>query len=136
MHMRDLDPGDTYLTNWRAVNPIGAESFETDIGLLDPFFYSDEVAQERGLKGRVVTGIYTLGLLMGLLSQSGLKRGGLYIETNNMKFSIPVFANYRIRAEFERLHRIRTSKGCREIITYKLVVRNQHNQFVVEGEKN
>jgi len=136
MHMRDLEPGDTYITNWRAVNSIGAESFETDIGLLDPFFFSDEVARGRGLKGRVVTGIYTFGLMMGLLGQSGLIRGGMFIGTNHMKFTFPVFPGDRIKAEVQKLQTKKTSKGDREIITYHWVVKNQDDRVVAEGENN
>ena len=135
MHLKDLEPGDIRTSpSWRVVNPIGAESFETDIGLVDPFFFSDEVARERGLKGRVVTGIYTFDLMMGLLSQSGLIRGGMYIGTNDMRPTFPVFPGDRVRAEVERIDTRKTSKGDRQIITYGWVVNNQDDKVVAQGE--
>ena len=132
--IQTLEVGDTFTTVSRVVSQVDAEFFENAVGLTHPLFLSDEYAQSQGFKGRLVTGVFTFGLLMGLLYQAGLIRRGVFLGIEKARFPNPVRAGDSLGAEVEILNKRSTSKGGRVIVTYKWTLKNQNGEVAAEGE--
>ncbi len=103
-------------------------------GMRDDVFLSDEIAKSSGFKGRIVPAALLLGVAFGLLDETGLGVGGIFLGTNNLKINAPVSPYDRLRVEAELLNRKVTSKGDRVIVTYSVLIKNQDDVVVAQTE--
>ena len=131
--IQSLEVGDRFITNQRVVSQGNSESWTSMFGLTHPLFLNDEYARKMGFNNRLVSGIFTFTLMMGLLYQSGIIRDGIYLGTENSEYPVPVYPGDMLKAEIEILGKRTTSKGDRVIVKFKWLVRNQSEEVVAKG---
>jgi len=126
--------GYKYTTGTRFITATELDTFCDISGMRADMFLSDEAARAFGARGRFVPGAFLLGIVFGLLGETGLVSSGIFLGTNNTKFNIPVCPYDRLRLEGELLNRRVTSKGDRVIVTYSWFMKNQDEEVVAQGE--
>ncbi len=127
------DVGDKFISkSSKTVTEADLDMFCDITGMREDILSRDEVAQDIGLKARVVPGVMTFAVLMGLLGE--VDHDALHVGTNNVKLLAPVYPNDKLGAECQVLTKRDTSKGDRIIVTYSWTVKNQDDVTVAQGE--
>lgn len=127
------DVGDKFISkSSKTVTEADLDMFCDITGMREDILSRDEVAQDIGLKTRVVPGVMTFAVLMGLLGE--VDHDALHVGTNNVKLLAPVYPNDKLGAECQVLTKRDTSKGDRIIVTYSWTVKNQDDVTVAQGE--
>ena len=93
----------------------------------------DEAARELGFPSLVAHGILVLGLADGLKFNSPVQFDAIASLGWDMRFSGPVFAGDRIRAEITVKQKRVTSRPDRGIVALEFVVKNQRGEVVQRG---
>mgnify|MGYP001132004977 CR=1 FL=1 len=133
-HWGYKEVGYKFTTGTRFITATELDTFCDISGMRAEMFLSDEAAKAYGARGRFVPGVFLLGVLLGLLRETGLITGGLFLGTNNTRFDVPVCPYDKLRAEGELLNRRLTSKGDRVLVTYSWFMKNQDDVVVAQGE--
>ena len=100
-----------------------------------PLFTSDEVAQAKGWKQRLVPGVMTMSLSVGLMEQAGLLDDVIaFMGADRLKYLAPVYIGDTLRVEIDFLEKKPLKDGSRHAIIYKFKTYNQHNKAVLEAQ--
>ncbi|MBA7684802.1 hypothetical protein ES703_93215 [subsurface metagenome] len=133
-HWGYKEVGYKYTTGTRFITATEVDIFCDISGMRADVFISDEVAKASGARGRVVPGPLLMGIVFGLLGETGLTSSGMLLGVNNTKFNVLVYPYDEVRLEGEILNKKVTSKGDRVIVTYSWSMRNQDDVVVAQGE--
>ncbi len=133
-HWGCKEVGYKYTTGTRFITATELDMFCDISGMRAEMFLSDDAAKAFGARGRFVPGAFLLGIVFGLLGETGLVDSGVFLGTNNTRFNIPVCPYDKLRLEGELLSRRATSKGDRVIVTYSWLMKNQDDEAVAQGE--
>lgn len=102
-----------------------------------PLHWDDEFARRAGFTGRLVNGIFTLGLIVGLtvpeLTEGTIVANLGYLNVQHPK---PVYVGDTITVESEVLGmRPSESKKDRGIVHLRHIGKNQHGETVIDAER-
>jgi len=131
----DFNVGDMYTTRKRVVTGTDVDLFATLTGAVNPLFLSDEFAQHLGFGKRLVPGILTLALSVGLEYQQGLFDNLLaLLGINNVRFLNVVLPGDILKTQVEVLSKKEARKPDRGVVTLKSTCKNQKEDSVLEME--
>jgi acyl dehydratase len=102
-----------------------------------PLHLDEEFARQAGFEGRIVNGILTLGLVIGI-TVPDLTEGTIVanIGYQNIQHPTPVYHGDTISVESEVLEkRASESKSDRGIVRLRHLGRNQKGEVVIEVER-
>lgn len=102
-----------------------------------PLHLDEEFAKEAGFRGRLVNGIFTMGLVVGI-TVPDLTEGTIVANLGylNVQHPKPVYAGDTITVETEVLgKRLSESKNDRGIVHLHHIGRNQNNETVINVER-
>lgn len=127
-------PGDRFKTGEKLVSEQQELEFCEITGNNLPIFLSDEAAQAKGWKKRLVPGVFTLSCTIGLMEQAGLLDDVIaFMAVDKLRYLAPVYIGDTIRVEAELMEKKSVKDGARNIITYKFTTYNQNDKPVLEA---
>jgi acyl dehydratase len=137
-HFEDLEVGQHILhTRARTVTEADNVLFSGLTMNTQPLHMDEEFAKQSQFGKRIVNGIFTFGLVIGM-TVADLTEGTIVANLGYEKINhpAPVFAGDTISVETEVLEKKPSnSKPDRGVVRLKHIGRNQHGEIVVEVER-
>ena len=100
-----------------------------------PMFLSDEAAKAKGWDTRLVPGVLTFSISIGLMESSGILDDVLaFLGTDELRFVAPVYIGDTIHVEVELQEKKLTRAGDRGTVHYQWRTVNQHGKDVARGK--
>jgi len=131
-YWQDLAVGRKFMTYRRTVTEADLVGFINCTGMLEVIFIDAEFSASQGaMKGRIVPGALTYGLIEGMLFQTMMQGTGLAMLESSMKAIAPVFVGDSIRAIVEVTGIKPTSRHERAVLSSQVCVHNQHDDVVL-----
>ncbi|MBE0618660.1 MAG: MaoC family dehydratase N-terminal domain-containing protein [Proteobacteria bacterium] len=130
-------PGEAFITGSKTINEEEAAAFCRITANTLPVFLSDEAAQAKGWPRRLVPGVMTMSLSIGLMEEAGfLDDVVAFMGADRLRYLAPVFIGDTLHVEVEFIEKQPTKNGKRNIITYKFKTLNQDGTTVLEAQNN
>ncbi len=131
-YWQDLAVGQTFKTYRRTVTEADLVGFINCTGMLEVIFIDAEFSASRGaVKGRIVPGALTFGLIEGMLFQTMMQGTGLAMLEVSIKAIAPVLVGDAIHGVVEVTGIKPTSKGGRAVLRSHITVANQRDEPVL-----
>ena len=130
----DLEVGATYRTGGLTVTEAHVVGFAGLSGDLFDVHMDDDFARAAGFPGRIAHGLLGLALADGLKTRSTVRLRGIATLTWNWSFRAPLLIGDRIHVTIEVVAKRATKRDDRGIVTLRMVIWNNREQVVQEGE--
>ena len=130
----DIGVGDDFATSAVTVTDAHIVAFAGLAGDLFDVHMDETFAREKGFEGRIAHGLLILSLVDGLKTRCTTRLMSIAALGWNWSFRTPVYPGDRIRTRFELRAKRLTRSGDRGILTLGVVVTNQSDIVVQEGE--
>ena len=98
-------------------------------GDFNPLHIDDEYAKKTVFKERIAHGILTAGFISSVLAMKLPGPDTIYLS-QNLQFKAPVKIGDTVNAEVEVLEK----RDAKNIIRLRTLVKNQHDEIVIDGE--
>ncbi len=133
-HYEDLEPGQTFGSDFRTITEADHVNFTTSFGFFEPLFMDRlYLKSQTPYKGRVVPGALTFSMAEGLTILTGILTGtGLAFLGVELKALKPVYIGDTLSVEIEVADKRKTTKPGRGIVTFDHRVKNQTDIIVME----
>lgn len=97
-------------------------------------FLSDEAAQKKGWEKRIVPGVMTFSIAIGLMESSGVLDDVVaFLGTDNLRFVKPAYIGDSLRVMVELKDKKFSKGGSRGTVHYEWRLVNQNDEDVVRG---
>jgi acyl dehydratase len=97
-------------------------------------FLSDEAAQKKGWEKRIVPGVMTFSIAIGLMESSGILDDVVaFLGTDNLRFVKPAYIGDSLRVMVELKDKKLSKGGSRGTVHYEWRLVNQNDEDVVRG---
>jgi acyl dehydratase len=127
-------PGASFTTGAKVITQGEEELFCAITENKLAMFLSDAAAQEKGWDKRLVPGVLTFSVAIGLMESSGLLDDVVaFLGTDDLRFVKPAFIGDTIHVEVELKEKKLSKGGSRGTVHYEWRARNQHDEDVVRG---
>ena len=134
MYFEEFKDGDRFTTRTRVITGTDVDLFAVLTGLTHPLVLADECAREMGYKGRIVPGLLTLSLVMGLVYSTGIHdHARALLGVDKLRFLSPLNPGDSITCQIEVLNKKETGNDS-GIIAFKWSGENQDKNPVLEAE--
>lgn len=134
MTLSHSQPGASFKTGTKVITQGEEELFCAITENKLPMFLSDTAAQENGWQRRVVPGVLTFSIAIGLMESSGILDDVVaFLGTDDLRFVSPAFIGDRIHVEVELKEKKLSRSGSRGTVHYAWRAVNQNGQDVVRG---
>ena len=134
MYFEEFNDGDRFTTRTRIVTGTDVDLFAVLTGLTHPVVLADECARKMGFKGRVVPGLLTLSLVMGLAYATGIHdHARAIVAVDKLRFLSPLSPGNSITCQVEVLNKKETGNDS-GIVAFKWTGENQDKNPVLEAE--
>ena len=131
-YWQDLAVGQKFRTYRRTVTEADLVGFINCTGMLEVIFIDAEFSASRGaVKGRIVPGALTFGLIEGMLFQTMMQGTGLAMLEVSIKAIAPVLVGDAIHGVVEVTGIKPTSKHGRAVLSSHITVANQRDEPVL-----
>jgi acyl dehydratase len=136
LHFEDFFVGQSWVTPARTITEADLVNFAGLTGDYNPLHTDEEFARATQFGGRIFHGPGVFSVAIGLESRLGIK-DGTALAFLGMTWNLrgPVRIGDTIRAE-QRVAEVRpsTSKPDRGVVTFDVVVKNQHGEVCHDGQ--
>lgn len=131
----DFSVGDELVTAGRTMTDGELAQFVGISGNAHPLHVDENYAQSLGFAGRLVHGMLTLSVGMGLMERSGVTKETIlaHLGLERVRFITPVFVGDTIRVKMKVVELKPTSDGSRGAVVMQADILNQHDVVVVES---
>jgi acyl dehydratase len=134
MYFEEFNDGDRFTTRTRVITGTDVDLFAVLTGLTNPVVLADECGRKMGYKGRIVPGLLTLSLLMGLAYSTGIHdHARALVGMDKLRFLSPLNPGDSITCQIEVLNKKETGNDS-GIIAFKWTGENQDKNPVLEAE--
>lgn len=134
MYFEEFNAGDRFTTRARLITGTDVDLFAVLTGLTNPVVLADEYGRKMGHKGRIVPGLLTLSLLMGLAYSTGIHdHARALVAVDKLRFLSPLNPGDSITGQIEVLNKKETGNDS-GIIAFKWTGENQDKNPVLEAE--
>lgn len=135
MFFEDFNIGDEMITPRRTITETDVVQFAGISGDFNPLHIDEEFAKQTPYKTRVAHGLLSVSVITGLQSMMGIVNGStLGLLEINWRFKRGVIPGDTIYAKFIVKEKQETSKKDRGVLTRSVLVYNQRDEIVSEGE--
>jgi acyl dehydratase len=134
LFLEDFAVGDSFATGERVIDGADVAAFAALTGDAHPVHVDDAAAIRAGFPGRIAHGLFSHGVLAGLMTATGydIDSGVATLAWTEVSFPAPVLPGDTVRGEFEivatRPSRSRPGTG---IVEQDCRLLNQRNEVVV-----
>jgi acyl dehydratase len=126
--------GETFTTAEKVITQTEEELFCVITENKLAMFLSDEAAQEKGWEKRIVPGVMTFSIAIGLMETSGFLDDVIaFLGTDNLRFVKPAYIGDRLRVMVELKDKKFSKGGSRGTVHYEWRLVNQHGEDVVRA---
>jgi acyl dehydratase len=136
LHLEDFFVGQSWVTPARTITDADLVNFAGLSGDFNPLHTDEEFARQTQFGGRIFHGPGVFSVAIGLESRLGIKEGTA-IAFLGMSWNLrrPVRIGDTIRVE-QRVAAVRpsTSKPDRGVVTFDVLVKNQHDEVCHDGQ--
>jgi acyl dehydratase len=127
--------GEKFLTDSKTITEPEQTQFCHITANTLPIFLTDEAAQARGWKRRLVPGVMTMSCSIGLMEEAGLLDDVVaFMAMEKLRYLAPVYIGDTLRVEVEFIDKKPGKDGRRSIIFYKFQTINQNGIPVLEAQ--
>jgi acyl dehydratase len=136
LHLDDFFAGQSWVTPGRTITDADLVNFAGLSGDFNPLHTDEEFARETQFGGRIFHGPGVFSIAIGLESRLGIKEGtALAFLGMSWNLRRPVRIGDTIRVE-QQVAKVRpsTSKPDRGVVTFDVLVKNQHDEVCHDGQ--
>lgn len=134
MYLEEFNIGDRFSTRSRLITGTDVDLFAALTGATNPVFLDDECGREMGYKGRIVPGMLTLSLALGLQYGAGLlDHTRAFLGINSIRFLAPLTPGDAIKCHTE-VAKKKDMEGDSGIITFNWACENQDQNTILQAE--
>lgn len=134
LYWTQMSIGSTFSTASRTVTENDLHNF-VGMGFTEPLFMDASGSAAAGYRGRLVPGALTFSLAEGLVMLTNVIHGtGVAFLGTKITVLAPVFVGDTLEVCWTVTAARQESKGRRGVVTTKNLVRNQHDEVVLEYE--
>ena len=133
MYFEDFNLGDKFTSRSRMVTGTDIDMFAILTGAINPTFLDDKSARQVGHERRIVPGVLTLSLGLGLLYSLGFFDHLIaLLSIERVKFPAPVNSRDKVKCNIEIVSKKESKKKDRGIVILKWNCQNQEEKPVLE----
>lgn len=126
--------GDTFMTAEKVITQAEEELFCVITENKLPMFLSDEAAQKKGWEKRIIPGVMTFSIAIGLMETSGILDDVVaFLGTDDLRFVKPAYIGDTLRVLVELKEKKISKGGSRGTVHYEWRLVNQHGDDIVRG---
>ena len=126
--------GETFATGAKVITEADEEAFCAITENNLPMFLSDAAARAKGWEKRIVPGVFTFSVAIGLMESSGLLDDVVaFLGTDDLRFVKAAYIGDTIHVEVELKDKKFSKGGSRGTVHYEWRALNQHRQDIVRG---
>ncbi len=134
MYFEEFNIGDRFSTRSRMITGTDVDLFAVLTGATNPVFLADESGRAMGYKGRMVPGMLTLSLAVGLQYSAGLlDHARAFLGINGLRFLAPMNPGDTIKCQTEVAAK-RDMEGDSGIATFNWACENQDQNTILQAE--
>lgn len=134
--LEDFIPGETLVTGRRTITEADVVNFAGISGDFNPLHTDEVFALSTPFGGRIAHGLLVVAVFSGLVNQAGWFAGTtLALLELTTRFVGAVKPGDTVQVTLETLERKETTRSDRGVLTQKVVVRNQREEPVIEGQQ-
>jgi acyl dehydratase len=131
----DLEVGQEFATARRRVEDADLAAYAALSGDHNPLHRDDAAAVRSGFAGRIAPGVLGVAIATGLLNGLGLTRGTLVALLGvRWDFRLPVRPGDELRGRVRVEETRPSSRGGRGVVRLRMLLLNQRDEVVQEGE--
>ena len=137
-YFEDFKVGEMLVTGRRTVEGGDVSRFAGLTGDFNPLHTDEVFARQTPFGGRVAHGILTLAVSNGQQNLSGWFEGTALalLGLDRLRFTVPVKFGDTIHTEMTVKQARESSKADRGVVSFDVVVKNQHDEVVCTYEEN
>lgn len=128
------DIGEVFATPSKTITQSEEELFCVITENKLPMFLSDEIARENGWEQRIVPGVLTFSIAIGLMESSGILDDVIaFLGSDDLRFVAPVHIGDTVHVEVELKDKKLSKGGSRGTVHYEWRAVNQDGKDVVRA---
>ena len=132
----DFTPGEAITSPPRRITVADIESYAALTGETHPVHMDYSFAQSAGFRGRIAHGLFSLALIEGLKSATGIFEQSVTASLgwDNVRFNAPLYPDDEVHLRLEFVSRRMTSKPGRGIATERGILLKSDGTEAVRGD--
>ena len=135
LHWNDFEPGRIFYSASRTITEADVVAFAGLSGDFNPLHTDETFAQKTPIRTRIAHGMLSMAVATGLANQMGIFEGTtIALMQQTIRYTGMVRFGDTIRIEMTVTDRKESRNPKRGVVTYKVEIKNQDDDVVVDSE--